>query len=69
MQRAGALLSVRSKEADMTEMRDMMEVNRRYLNLAAAVLLGLGTIVSGSPSRADTATAAITAAQVRQCGT
>jgi hypothetical protein len=37
---------------------------RRHLNLAAAVLLGLGTIVSGSPSRADTATAAITAAQV-----
>ena len=40
-----------------------MEVNRRYLNLAAAVLLVFGTIVSGSPSRADTATAEITAAQ------
>jgi ketosteroid isomerase-like protein len=36
---------------------------RRHLNLVAAVLLGLGTIVSGSPSRADPTAAEITAAQ------
>jgi ketosteroid isomerase-like protein len=44
-------------------MRVSGSIMRRHLNLAAAVLLGLGTIVSGSPSRADTATAEITAAQ------
>jgi ketosteroid isomerase-like protein len=44
-------------------MRVSGSIMRRHLNLAAAVLLGLGTIVSGSLSRADTATAEITAAQ------
>ena len=38
-------------------------IMRTRLNLAAAVLFGLGTIVCGSPSRADPATAEITAAQ------
>jgi ketosteroid isomerase-like protein len=38
-------------------------IMRNNLNLAAAVLLGLGTIVYGSPSRADPAAAEITAAQ------
>jgi ketosteroid isomerase-like protein len=36
---------------------------RGHLNLAAAVLLGLGTILCDSPTRADPATAEITAAQ------
>jgi uncharacterized protein len=38
-------------------------VMRSHLKLAAAVLLTLGTIVSGSPSRADPATAEIAAAE------
>jgi len=36
---------------------------RSHLNLAAAVLFGLGTIACGGPSRADTDAAEITAAQ------
>jgi hypothetical protein len=44
-------------------MRVSSIIMRSNLNLAAAVLLGLGTIVSGSPSRADPAAAEITAAQ------
>ncbi len=36
---------------------------KSHLTLVAAVILGLGTIVSGSPSRADPATAEIIAAQ------
>jgi uncharacterized protein len=38
-------------------------VMRRHLNLAAAVLFGLGTIACGGPSRADAATVETTAAQ------
>jgi uncharacterized protein len=38
-------------------------IMRSHLNLAAAVLFGLGTIACGSPSRADTDAAEITAAQ------
>lgn len=38
-------------------------IMRSHLNLAAAVLFGFGTIICGSESRADTATAEITAAQ------
>jgi uncharacterized protein len=38
-------------------------IMRSHLNLAAAVLFGLGTIVCSSPGQADTATAEITAAQ------
>jgi uncharacterized protein len=45
----------------------LMRVNnlimRSHLNLAAAVLVGFGTIACGSPSRADTDAAEITAAQ------
>jgi ketosteroid isomerase-like protein len=37
-------------------------ITRSHLNLAAAVLFGLGTIACGSPSRADTDAAEITAA-------
>jgi ketosteroid isomerase-like protein len=44
-------------------MRVSSIIMRSNLNLAAAVLLGLGTIVSGGPSRADPAAAEITAAQ------
>ena len=44
-------------------MRVSSIIIRSHLNLAAAVLFGLGAIVCGSPSRADTATAEITAAQ------
>jgi ketosteroid isomerase-like protein len=44
-------------------MRVSSIIIRSHLNLAAAVLFGLGTIVCGSPSRADTATAEITTAQ------
>jgi ketosteroid isomerase-like protein len=36
---------------------------RRHLNLAAAVLFGVGTIACGNPSRADTTTAETAAAQ------
>jgi uncharacterized protein len=38
-------------------------IMRRHLNLAAAVFFGVGTIASGSPSRADTDAAEITVAQ------
>ena len=38
-------------------------IMQRHPTLIAAVLLGLGTIIFGSPSRADTATAEIAAAQ------
>jgi uncharacterized protein len=38
-------------------------IMRRHLNLAAAVLFGLGTIACGNPSRADSDAAEITAAQ------
>jgi uncharacterized protein len=44
-------------------MRVSSIIKRSRPSLAAAVLFGLGTIVCGSPSRADTAAAEITAAQ------
>jgi ketosteroid isomerase-like protein len=43
--------------------RGLMRVIRSQLNLAAAVLVALGTIADGSPSRANTAAAETTAAQ------
>ena len=44
-------------------MRVSSIIIRSHLNLAAAVLLGLGTIACSSPSRAEPAAAEITAAQ------
>jgi len=54
---------VHSSRLDGVPMRVGSIIMGGHLHLAAAVLFGFGTIICGSPSRADTATAEIAAAQ------